>query len=64
LISRWLNAADDPYGAAVITAAVIARRCGHPEPRPATVLESLAETLLTPAARARATGQWFQTALD
>ena len=63
LISRWLNAAD-PYGAAVITAAVIARRCGHPDPLPANVLESLAETVLTPTARARATGRWFQTALD
>ena len=63
LISRWLNAAD-PYGAAVITAAVIARRCGHPEPLPADVLESLAETVLTPAERGRATAGWFQAGLD
>jgi TPR repeat protein len=62
LISRWLNAAD-PYGAAVITAAVIARRCGHPEPIPADILESLAETVLTPADRGRAAVQWFQAAL-
>ena len=63
LISRWLNAAD-LYGAAVITAAVIARRCGHPEPLPANVLESVAETVLTPAARGRTTERWFQAALD
>jgi TPR repeat protein len=62
LISRWLNASD-PYGAAVITAAVIARRCGHPEPLPAKVLQSLALTMLTAAERGRATAQWFQAAL-
>ena len=63
LISRWLNAAD-PCGAAVISAAVIARRCGHPEPLPITVLEPLAESVLTPADRGRATTAWFQPALD
>ena len=63
LISRWVNAAD-PYGAAVITAAVIARRCGHTEPLPANILESLAETVLTAADRGRATVRWFQAALD
>ena len=62
LISRWLNAAN-PYGAAVITAGIIARRCGHPEPLPADVLESLAQAALTPAARGRATPQWFHSAL-
>ena len=63
LIGRWLNAAD-PYGAAVITAAVIARRGGHPEPLPAIVLQSLAGTVLTTADRGRATEGWFQTALS
>jgi len=63
LISRWLNAAD-PYGAAVISAAVIAHRCGHPEPLPTAVLETLAETVLTPAQRGRATSGWFPAALE
>jgi len=63
LISRWLNAAD-PYGAAVITAAVIARRCGHPEPLPATILQPLAEGVLTRAQRGRATAHWFANALS
>jgi TPR repeat protein len=62
LISRWLNAAD-PYGAAVITAAVIARRCGHPEPLPAAILQPLAEGVLTRAQRGRATAHWFTDAL-
>jgi hypothetical protein len=62
LIFRWINAADR-YGAAVITAAVIARRCGHPEPVPAKVLESVAETVLTPTDRGRAPPQWFKSAL-
>jgi TPR repeat protein len=63
LVSRWVNAAD-PYGAAVITAAVIARRCGHPEPLPAKVLESLAASVLTAADRGRAAPRWFPDALN
>ena len=63
LISRWLNPADT-CGAAVITAAVIARRCGHPEPLSAHVLEPLAESVLTPADRGSATAGWFREALD
>ena len=63
LIKRWLTAAD-PYGAAVITAAVVARRCGHPEPLPATILKCLSETLLTPTGRAHAQAVWFEPALD
>jgi len=62
LISRWLTAAD-PYGAAVITAAITARRCGHPEPLPATVLEPLAAALLAPADRGQAMPGWFRAAL-
>jgi TPR repeat protein len=63
LISRWLNAAD-PCGAAVITAAVVARRCGHPEPLPRAMLELLTGTVLTPAQRARAAPEWFLAALN
>jgi Flp pilus assembly protein TadD len=63
LISRWLTAAD-AGGAAVITAAITARRCGHPEPLPGSILQPLAETILTPAQRARAQPGWFQPALN
>jgi hypothetical protein len=62
LISRWLTAAD-PYGAAVITAAVTARRCGHPPLLPPGLLQALAQAALTPAQRARAQPEWFTAAL-
>jgi TPR repeat protein len=62
LISRWLTAAD-PYGGAVITAAVTARRCGHPQPLPPGILQPLAQAALTPAQRARATSDWFPAAV-
>lgn len=62
LISRWLNGGD-AYGAAVITAAVTARRCGHPEPLPPGILEALAQANLTPEALAHAGKDWFQAAL-
>lgn len=63
LISRWLMPAN-PYGAAVITAAITARRCGHPEPVPARILKPLAERAMTPAQRATATRKWFNAALE
>lgn len=63
LISRWVNPSN-PDGAAVITAAVIARRCGHPEPLPPAVLKPLAKSVLTPVQRGRATRKWFRIALD
>jgi hypothetical protein len=62
LIHRWLTAAD-PAGAAVITAAVTARRCGHPQPLPPAVLQPLAEQALTPSQRARARRGWYPAAL-
>jgi hypothetical protein len=63
LIRRWRNPAN-PYGAAVITAAVTARRCGHPEPIPESVLRPLAEHVLAPTERATAPTDWFTEALD
>lgn len=62
LIRRWIHAAD-PYGAAVITAAVTARRCGHRLPLPPAVLLPLAQHALTPEQRAHARPDWFQTAV-
>ncbi len=63
LFRRWRHSAN-PYGAAVITAAVIARRAGHPEPLPAAVLQSLAHECLTLEQRGRAANDWFSTALE
>jgi TPR repeat protein len=62
LIQRWITGAD-PAGAAIITAAVTARRCGHPEPLPAGVLKPLAEAALTSAQRAQTTRDWFEAGL-
>jgi TPR repeat protein len=62
LIHRWLAAAD-PCGAAIITAAVAARRCGHPQPLPPSILRLLAQHALTPEQRAGARPDWFPAAL-
>jgi TPR repeat protein len=62
LIHRW-EQADTPYGQAVLTAAVTARRCGHPDTIPETVLEAMAAQLLTGHQRATAPPDWFPRAL-
>ncbi|MEV2193449.1 tetratricopeptide repeat protein [Streptomyces phaeochromogenes] len=63
LINRWEQAADC-YGAALISAAVDARRCGHPEPIPTHLLERLATTYLTGTQKAKAPAAWFSAGLD
>ena len=64
LIRRWI-AATNQYGAAVISAAIFARLCGHPELLPNTVLQSLASCFLTSEQRARLTDDsWFSDALE
>ena len=62
LIHRW-EQADTPYGQALLTAAVTARRCGHPDTIPAPLLQSLAEQFLTGPQRANAPSTWFDDAL-
>jgi hypothetical protein len=62
LIHRW-EQADTPYGKAVLTAAVTARRCGHPDTLPVTVLQALAGRFLTGTQRATAPPTWFEDAL-
>ncbi|GED86021.1 hypothetical protein TNCT6_31060 [Streptomyces sp. 6-11-2] len=62
LIHRW-EQADDPFGAAVVSAGVDARLCGHPEPLPLGLLEALAIFHLTGAQRAAAREDWFTSAL-
>uniref|UniRef100_A0AAU2VDS4 Sel1 repeat family protein n=1 Tax=Streptomyces sp. NBC_00003 TaxID=2903608 RepID=A0AAU2VDS4_9ACTN len=64
LIERWtLETAGDPAGQSVITAAVVARRCGHPEPIPSGVLEALALPVLAEQGRAPLSAEWLPTAL-
>ena len=62
LLHRWA-ATDQPYGKALLTAAVTARRCGHPLTVPAKVLEALAPVFLTGRQLADAGPAWFAEAL-
>lgn len=62
LIARWRDA--DPYGAAVINAALDAARFGVWHPLPAALLRVAAPGYCDDRARARASGDWFETALD
>ncbi|MFD7479984.1 tetratricopeptide repeat protein, partial [Streptomyces sp. NPDC059837] len=62
LIHRW-EQADSIYGQAVITAAVVARRCGHPPAIPETVIEALSHEFLTGAQRAIADAGWLAESL-
>ncbi|MET7845334.1 tetratricopeptide repeat protein [Streptomyces sp. NPDC005356] len=62
LIQRWEQAVS-PFGQALITAAVIARRCGHPAVVPVTIIETLAKSLLTGNDRATAAEDWLCEAL-
>ena len=62
LLRRW-NTPGSPTGAAVVSAAVEARLCGHPSVIPSALLERLAEEYLTPAQRAVARPDWFASAL-
>ena len=62
LIHRW-EQADNPYGKAVLTAAVTAARCGHPDTIPTPVLKALTEHFLTGTQRANATPAWYEDAL-
>ncbi|MGW0093143.1 tetratricopeptide repeat protein [Streptomyces sp. NPDC003328] len=63
LIDRW-EQASDIYGAAVIRAAVDARRCGHVQPIPVNLLETLTSTYLDPTQKANAKSDWFAKAVE
>ncbi|MFF3575886.1 tetratricopeptide repeat protein, partial [Streptomyces mirabilis] len=62
LIHRWEHA-DNPFGQALVTAAVIARRCDHPAVIPVSVIGALAKEFLTGAQRATAEENWLTEAL-
>ncbi|MGG2463827.1 hypothetical protein ACO0M4_29205 [Streptomyces sp. RGM 3693] len=55
---------DGPYGHAIITAAMDARRLGHASPLPAALLEAAAPAYLTEEQRAAAPDAWFAHALN
>jgi hypothetical protein len=63
LMEHWLQA-PAPYGKAVITAAVDARRLGVRAPLPDGFLEAAASGYCTPSERAQAQPNWFDEALD
>jgi TPR repeat protein len=63
LIDRWILDTGDSYGQAIITAAVTARRCGHPETIPVAVLKSLAVGQLAATTNAPATPDWLRAAI-
>jgi TPR repeat protein len=63
LLNKWLHGGDS-YGMAVLTGAVQARLCGHPEPIGREVLGALAQAQLTGAQRAKAKpASWLDDAL-
>jgi TPR repeat protein len=63
LIHRW-EQADNVYGQAVITAAVAARRCGHPPVIPVPIIENVAREFLAGPQRAMAVEGWLTDALS
>lgn len=64
LVRRWVTATN-PFGAAILSAAVFARLCGHPALLPEAVLKSLASCFLTSEQRARLSDDhWFSNALE
>lgn len=63
LIDRWILDTGNRYGRAIITAAVIARRCGHPQPIPIEVLEALAVSQLAAMTSAPTESDWLPTAI-
>ncbi|MCX3058329.1 tetratricopeptide repeat protein [Streptomyces beihaiensis] len=62
LLHRW-NTADQPYGKAILTAAVTARRAGHRLAVPGGFLEAVAPSFLNGRQRAAAGAAWFDDAL-
>ncbi|MEU4849520.1 tetratricopeptide repeat protein [Streptomyces gilvosporeus] len=62
LLHRWTTA-DQPYGKALLMAAVTARRAGHRLTVPASFLEAVAPSFLNGRQRAAADAAWFDDAL-
>ncbi|MGW5051557.1 tetratricopeptide repeat protein [Actinokineospora sp. NPDC004072] len=62
MVRRW-EQAPDPYGRAVLTAAIDARRVGVTSPLTEDVVAAAVPGYLTPAQRATAPADWLQRAL-
>ena len=64
LVARWQDARTaDPYGWAVLTAALDVTRLGGRAPLPADLLREAAPGYCTPQQQAEAPGNWFERAL-
>jgi hypothetical protein len=64
LLRRYAGSGGDPYGQAVITAAMDAARLGHASPLSAALLQEAAVGYLTGLQRTRDIASWRDTALD
>jgi hypothetical protein len=63
LLKRYAGDGGDPYGQAVITAAMDAARLGHASPLPATFLQDAAVGYLTDEQRTQPLTAWGESAL-
>jgi uncharacterized protein YidB (DUF937 family) len=63
LLLRYAGPGGDPYGQAVITAAMDATRLGHASPLPDALLQEAAIGYLTDAQRTKDIAAWRETAL-
>ncbi len=63
LLDRYAGPGGDPYGQAVITAAMDAARLGHASPLPAALLQEAAVGYLTGPQRTKDIASWRDTAL-
>ena len=63
LLDRYAGPGGDPYGQAVITAAMDATRLGHASPLPAALIQEAAVGYLTDAQRTKDIAAWRDTAL-
>jgi hypothetical protein len=63
LLDRYAGPGGDPYGQAVITAAMDATRLGHPNPLPAVLVQQAAVGYLTGPQRTKDIASWRDTAL-
>jgi hypothetical protein len=64
LLKRYAGEGGDPYGQAVITAAVDAARLGHASLLPAALLQYAAVDYLTDEQRTKPLATWGETALE
>ena len=64
LLDRYAGPGHNPYGQAVITAAMNAARLGHANPLPTVLLQEAAVGYLTGPQRTKPIATWRDTALD